>query len=210
MISKNLNQIKREIKKVINKMIEEKSIEYIEPFGFGHIFNDSYLGLRFSEYQSKEFQEISKTLEEYQNDLEKEKINEEAKNFLVLMKTDSSKFLWRLCLTNSGETQKFLEVPVLAQIDPKDFITAYIESPPRNRLDVHHTIQERYKVLHFTSKLTDEFKWLKKVDSGLKNKVSALKQPTRYHVEEFRLVIADVLSKSDGVISSNRNNKKQT
>ncbi|RWO94314.1 MAG: hypothetical protein EOQ97_32245 [Mesorhizobium sp.] len=78
---------------------------------------------------------------------------------LKVLEADGQRFLEKICYTHKGSTE-YGSVPILAAIDPKDFVAAWMRSPKANWYWISNALQERYKGSRVEHILNPEGPWI--------------------------------------------------
>ena len=111
-----------------------------------------------------------------------------AERLVRMMSEDVEQFLEQICRTNSEQENTFASIPILKQIDPGQFVGAWLMSPVENwrtisiALDIRYEDSVRRKVLaDEQGPLADEHEWGLRVyerllyEAGQASKISALR-----------------------------------
>lgn len=85
-----------------------------------------------------------------------------AKEALIAMNEDGAKFFELTCYTQTGNN-KYAHVPILAVIDPVEFVQKWKHSPFQNWYWISSALQERYTASLTNPNLTPELPWLRRV-----------------------------------------------
>lgn len=125
----------------------------------GFMDNTSYGGLAFLGQELDQFREFKTYLSEKIDELQTETYPEQAKDLLDLMQTDADRFIRQLELSNNSDSP-FYEIPILHHIEPDDFVRAFLELSPANRLNVAKLFKHRFQSRTPDPKLREEYPWL--------------------------------------------------
>ena len=90
------------------------------------------------------------------------KFAELAPDLLKAVEADGQQFLEQVCYTGKG-TNRYASIPILAAIEPKDFIAAWMRSPKPNWYWISNALQERYKGARIEEALKPEARWIDEV-----------------------------------------------
>ncbi|BCM18627.1 hypothetical protein [Mesorhizobium sp. J8] len=81
---------------------------------------------------------------------------------LKILETDGQLFLEKICYTHKGNPE-YGSIPILAAVDPKTFVAAWMRSPKQNWYWVSRALQERYKGSRVEDVLKPEAAWINAV-----------------------------------------------
>jgi hypothetical protein len=118
--------------------------------GFGFWFDKSYLS---------ELNEIRAELIAFQQASLEKQLPTFAEELIQLVKTDAQEFYNDVC-PNSARAARFLALPVLACIEPNDFLAALLSVSPAERRIVSSALKDRYDGSRIDHELTKEKPWI--------------------------------------------------
>jgi hypothetical protein len=162
--------------------VEADSISYIDdliaagrmpPRGFDHDWYDEFEGSSYgfgywvlSDYQDH-FKRVFDHLLNAQQLALKGTFPSLIPEILKYVQTDGRKFRQLFSFTNLGNNH-YASIPVLASIDPNEFVQAWLRSPKDNWRAIKYALRERYKGTILTRDLSDEAPWIAEVIRLLK------------------------------------------
>jgi len=130
------------------------------------------------EYQGKsisKFRDFITTFTNAVNNAQEANWPTKAKELLDLLQAgNDSMFIIRVTLGSSGENLYF-DVPILTQIVPSDFSTAYLALKNSRKREFFKSLKGRYETGHFLKELKPEVAWWKDVNNELKKLMPAYK-----------------------------------
>ena len=122
---------------------------------------------------------------------------EHGRTLLKLMATDEQRFFRQLCL-NNVEKSPFREAPVLASIDPNEFVGAILKLKPEGQRIVFMTLSTRYERGEIVNQLKEEEPWLRRVQELLIEKISVLSRIDGFRIKSWTEKSIDPTLKSAG------------
>ncbi|MGB3389317.1 MAG: hypothetical protein WBA88_15170 [Pseudaminobacter sp.] len=122
-------------------------------YGIGYWVTDDY---------KAEFEALFQHLLDARGKALEAKFAELAPELLKVVETDGQQFLEQVCSTGKG-MNKYASIPILAAIEPKDFIAAWMRSPKPNWYWISNALQERYKGARMEEALKPEARWIDEV-----------------------------------------------
>jgi len=160
-----------------------------------HPLDNAYAGLGYSGYEDPAFRIVWDELKKYHERRKAEYLKAEAPDLLTLMKTDSGSFFRKLTIIPNVSSE-LSGVPVLHNIDAKEFVSALIEMDPAGtkRMNVSYVFKERYKFLNQYPALANELPWIKAVVAATEERLPTLGQPTKFSVGEVLVEIRAAIS----------------
>ncbi|WP_111186395.1 P-loop NTPase fold protein [Stenotrophomonas maltophilia] len=160
-------QVVAEAKSYVDYLYDHKLLEPIEPHRDSFDVNfDSYAGLGYMEASSAEFRELSEYLNQKRHAAAVELRPALANDLLTLMVNDPSQFLRRICLTNH-EDNEFYDIPILASLDVRKFVDAFLGLHPAKQRTVILALKLRYQHRMLDRDLEDERRWATEVRSQI-------------------------------------------
>jgi hypothetical protein len=156
-------QVVAEAKSYVDYLYEHGLLEPIEPHRnrFDVDF-DSHAGLGYMEASSAEFKELSDYLNQKRHTAAVDLRPAIANDLLKVMLDDPSQFLRRICLTNH-EDNEFYNIPVLASLDAREFVDAFLGLHPEKQRTVMLALKMRYQNGMIDRDLVDERLWATEV-----------------------------------------------
>lgn len=163
--------------------IEPSPIQsFDENLGFGGY--GSYGGLGVYERETEELKEIFQHLQAARSRAREESYPEKAAELLVCMKSDPNLFYRRLNLTNS-EDNIYWQVPILAFIDPNDFVDELLRLSPPLQRSALTAVKARYEHARLDRELEKERPWLESVAVKLEGEASHMSPIGKLRMNKF-------------------------
>ncbi len=128
------------------------------------------IGYWVEEQYKKEWMEVFVYLDEQRQIVMRESLSAAAPRIIELVEQDG-KALYSLLNHTADNSAEFAEVPVLASIDPAEFVKSWMKSHPRNWYWIQSSISQRFKQYDKT-KNEAEAEWVKKVVVLMENEAS--------------------------------------
>lgn len=148
-------------------------------------FDESgYDGLAIASADTPEFQELAAYLHARRDRARLDRYPEVAATILADMKTEPNRFYVRLT-TMSGSTGEYARVPLLASLDPAEFVTAVLALHPRDQRTVLRALRARWDhgVLH--DALSGETVWAQAVRDELAAQRAGMSPMARERITVF-------------------------
>ncbi|MER9335326.1 KAP family NTPase [Mesorhizobium sp. M0293] len=164
-LGKDLKTVEKECRSYIDELLAEGRLPprgsdwrwYDEfehsAYGIGYWVTDDY---------KAEFEAIFRHLLDARGKALEAKFPELAPELLKIVEADGQRFLEQVCYTGKG-TNRYASIPILAAIEPKDFIAAWMRSPKPNWYWISNALQERYKGTRIEEALKSEAHWIDQV-----------------------------------------------
>lgn len=134
-----------------------------------------YIGMGFQGRDLPEFGVFCDYLSEMSLKVKEENLPIKANDLIEIMKSDTSKFLRMIILSNSPD-QVYWDTPIFKYSDPNKFVDCLSELPPKARRRTIGALVERYKLENRNSRrLLEELDWIKTVSNLLRTKVDQKK-----------------------------------
>ncbi|MGO7873683.1 P-loop NTPase fold protein [Rhizobium leguminosarum] len=131
-------------------------------------------GLGFHDNETREFREVFEYFTEKRRAAERARFPELASSILADMKSDPAQFYRRLNVgQNAGD---LYNIPVLAQIDPDEFVSSLLAMHPSHQRTALLALKERYAQGALQRDLLDEKPWAEEIRSRL-NEVAESASP---------------------------------
>ncbi|WP_139833529.1 P-loop NTPase fold protein [Pseudomonas sp. B8(2017)] len=150
----------------LDDLLDQKRLEpYSGPdslWGEGFIYAHNGYGYWVEEDYKPHFDRIVQHLRSAQQTAATRELPEHAKYLLGLISTNGDKFASEISLTFSGGNT-FASIPVLANIEPSDFIQEWMGSRPENWEGVSRGLEQRYTSGQLSGNLQKELSWIKEV-----------------------------------------------
>ncbi len=148
-------------------------------------WNNSYKGYGFLGEDSEGFQEFCQFVDSQIDEAGIEKLPETGKDLLKLMASDINTFVSEL-IQLEGECT-YYDIPVLASIDPREFVDTWISLSPFDQDLVRMIFEKRYD---FKNNCEDEKDWLKEINVLLKQKQEDIKgKLSGYRLGKYRITL---------------------
>lgn len=147
--------------------------------------DNAYGGFGFFDSDSADFKKFVVRIADYQKRRTVEDVKVEAPNLLKLMETDSSEFLAKMTVSRFSITSIYAEKPVLNHLSQDEFLDVFIRMEPDGRTNVGYVFKERYNFTQSYPTLLEELPWMVKLKSRIKVRLRGLKQPTKFHLQQF-------------------------
>jgi hypothetical protein len=90
---------------------------------------------------------------------------------LKVVETDGQQFFEEICHTSQGNN-RYATIPILAAIEPEDFVAAWMRSPKPNWYWISNALKDRYNSGYLGRELKPEREWISKVIELLKEEES--------------------------------------
>lgn len=163
-VNKDIAAVSNECKAYVDDLLRS---EKLPPRGLNwdwyRNFEDSAYGVVFwvtEDYRSQ-FNEVYRYLIDARTKALENQYSTRAQELLKIVESDGQKFLEQVCITHSGNNQ-YARIPILAAIDPEEFVASWMKSPKENWYWIRNALQERYKFLR-DGELKAEASWIKTV-----------------------------------------------
>ena len=158
-IQKTKDAVIKECKKYVDYLYQKSLLELpsYPNNSFTEIFGN-YAGLGVYQADTPEYKELFDYLNEKYKQVEQDKLPDLAQQLLVNLAEDPSIFLQRICLTNHQDNE-FYNVPVLAYLDPQEFINILLDLHPSQQTTALLALKLRYENMHLDRVLGAERKW---------------------------------------------------
>jgi hypothetical protein len=134
----------------------------------------SWEGLGFLAFESREFEEIRNYLYGSIAEAFKRSLPVKGLRLLELMKNDAQAFFRELC-SNNVTASPFFDVPILASIDPDVFVSEVLALHPNAQSSVFAVFRARYAGRQLNTSLQPEKAWLATVKREFEKKMSSLR-----------------------------------
>ncbi len=199
-INKSREDISRECKQYIDDLYAQRRLEIAQPTKFGDdMFFGGYGGLVINEKDTAEYGELFSYLEQKRQLATQDTFPEKALVLLRELESDVQLFVRRICLTNSEENIYF-QIPILASIDPVDFVRVILKKHPLDQRRLMIAFQARYEQGKLDRELAPERPWLARVLENVIAKAANESPIEKYRLE--KIVIARVTSILNGTRNS--------
>lgn len=187
-LEKSTTEVVRECCEYIDDLFSAGRLEpspihsFDENLGIGGY--GSYGGLGVYERETEELKEIFEYLQTVRSRAREESYPAKAAELLVCMKSDPNLFFRRLNLTNS-EDNIYWRVPILAFIDPEDFVDELLGLSPSLQRSALMAVKARYEHASLDGELKKEKPWLETVAVKLEDKASRMLPITELRLNKF-------------------------
>jgi hypothetical protein len=138
----------------------------------------SWEGLGFYLIESSEFKETRDYLYSSMAESFRSSLPAKGLKLLELMKTDAQAYFRELCL-NSVTASPFFDVPILASIEPKVFVSEVLTLDPVAQSTVFATFQGRYSNGRLNAELQAEKQWLASVKMEFLERMPSFRSMSR-------------------------------
>ena len=182
-LGKNPSEVAEEMMAYIDGLYDDNKLEPNAERGIG-VWDDNWDGLAFWEKETDEFRRISSHLGERQQQVLLESYPAKAVALMEEMQSDVDLFFKRLCLTNSEENL-YYRVPILALIEPKDFVFRFLALERKFQREVLMVFKPRYEHPNIRADLKPEHPWLVNVQQLLLEEASHMSAIPRYSIESW-------------------------
>ncbi|MGP9557933.1 P-loop NTPase fold protein [Psychrobacter sp. AOP7-A1-24] len=182
LINKGRDEILADSKMYVDSLIEKDILLY-DDNDDGFLDKESWAGLGYHQRDTAEFEYLYKYIEAKKSEQKISKYPDLANNLLVYMKQEVRIFYQKVA--NPSEDIKYSSIPILKYIEPKDFVTTFLNIHPENWQIIIQAIKSRYDTssLYFFSQ---ELNWLKTVVCLLDAEVSLRKgKISGYQLDSF-------------------------
>lgn len=140
-------------------------------------YETSYDGFGFIEKSSSEFNEGRDYLETKMQEAEAAKYPEAARRLLDQLSEGSQDYTLDLCF-NDARPSRFWNVPVLAELPPKEFVERVLQVSPDLQRRAIDTLNLRYRHGRLEGELRKERPWAEEVRNLLKEKATKARRLT--------------------------------
>ena len=159
LIDKGRDEILVDSKMYVDSLVEKDILLY-DDNDDDFFDKESWAGLGYHQRDTAEFEYLYKYIKAKKSEQKISKYPDLANNLLVYMKQEVRKFHQKVA--NPNEDRKYSSIPILKYIEPKNFVTTFLNIHPENWQIIIQAIKSRYDTssLHFFSQ---ELNWLKRV-----------------------------------------------
>jgi hypothetical protein len=161
---KSKSKILEEAKLYIDLLRHHNKSNLINLTGVDTLFG-GFEGISFNGKDYDEYKELYSYMETVRNLAIDDKLPNEAQNLLNIMRSDTTKFIRLITITNIRQDREFdpryYEAPILNCINPGDFLKCFLSMSYRDRHGVIWALDERYKLKHLYTELIQELDWLR-------------------------------------------------
>ncbi len=137
-------------------------------------------GYAYLESDTPQFTELLNLYRALIAEVAGENLPQAGKDLLGIMAIDQTKYL-RMLIVNTLESSRFYDVPVLATIEPDDFVNAVMALEPSSQSTVFSVFKTRYT--EFGPQLTKEKEWLRQVKLIFEKRIRNLPKMSKYRIE---------------------------
>lgn len=142
----------------------------------------SWEGLGFIEADTPDFREVVSHFDATSATVLKESLPAKGRELLVVMKENVQEFFRQLCLNNVTPSPYF-DVPVLASIDPEEFVDNVLALAPDAQSSVFSMFVGRYDRGQLDRDLMEESAWILAVKSAFEKRMPTLGKMTRHRLK---------------------------
>ena len=141
------------------------------------------------EYESEEFKEVLNHAENIEKKLHESKLEKIAQKLLTLLEQKPLDFAKLLNNEHQGNWSEICEncntnEPVLAKIQPEDFVEGIMKIKPYQRIDVLYSLSQRNKRYNQNPSIAPEIKWISSIKQLLLAKACNLGEKS---IEAYQL-----------------------
>lgn len=182
-LQKSLAQIVSEGKEYVDALYDQRRLSVPVPTGsldIGLAFA-GYGGLGIHETQSSEYQDLAAYLQSRRKQALEDSYPDKGRALLTEMRSDTHLYFRRLCLTNSAENL-YYDTPILAAIEPKEFVRTCLSISPAGQRTVFMVFQDRYQNGRLEGSLAPEKAWLIQVKKLLLEAAAQMSPVGRYRL----------------------------
>jgi KAP-like P-loop domain-containing protein len=187
-LKKTRREIVNDSKRYINDMYTQRRLSPLPLDGAGEMVAGGYGGLGIHENETPDFREILQYLRQTQKQAAEDNYPVEATTLLNKMRVDPQAFLRLICL-NSNEPGRYYKTPILAFVDPDQFVTTLLRLHPERQRIALTALTLRYEQGRLDRELPQERPWLIAVRDKLTVQAAKLAPISRYrvhwHIENF-------------------------
>lgn len=123
-------------------------------------------GYGYHEKGKQEFKDFVSKVNEVVKTAIEDCYPDRAEELLRIMSSETDKFA-SLLVHDNYQKSDYYGLPILSFIDPLSFVTALRSLLPKQLMQVHYMVQERYSSQHYRDRLKAEAPWLRSVASAL-------------------------------------------
>lgn len=166
----------------IDDLYSEGRLQPLSPDEDAHDLRSSgHGGLGVHENETAEYKELFTYLQEKRDKAASDRYPTLAEEILREMSTSPELFFHRVNLIN-GEKSEFYNVPVLAALDPEQFVAALLVLHPAQQRNVLMALKTRYERRTFDRELAPERSWASEVRRLLLEASEAMSLISRYRI----------------------------
>lgn len=166
---KSLDEVHIECSDYIDNIIKHKKLKPYNPqFHKREDISDNYGGFLYwvTEASKPYFDQLYQKLQNARNNAFKQTIPTIACDILKLLTDDPEALIHKISYTFKAE-DSYANVPVLHEIDPRQFVNSWLSLPHKNWKDINYALCNRYKNRKLYSELSEEITWAKTIFSLL-------------------------------------------
>jgi hypothetical protein len=167
LLAKTFDEVEAECKAYVDALLGDGRLqpasmgwEDREDLSFGYGGYGYWIG-EASPYKDH-FQRLFRYLRDARKEALRRSLPNYAQQILPLVENDSEQLFHVLNPSHKGMA-KFAQVPVLATIDPGEFVATWLRSPSKNWREVHLALSSRVERVQAGDELVEELPWLRKV-----------------------------------------------
>jgi hypothetical protein len=176
-------QVVVEGKKYLDDLYAAKTLQPPPPGEFSEVRFQGWGGLGIHEHNTPEYQELFDYLLKTSQRAVEDTYPAKAINLLAEMQEDVQRFYRRLVAANSSENI-YASVPVLAKLDPDEFVDAVLALHPSEQHIVMMMFKSRYDFNQLDRNLKEERPWAKEVRDKFIARAATLSPMGRYRAEK--------------------------
>lgn len=185
MLQRERAEILKEGKAYIDDLYNQKRLDPTSPMtDFGDGLFSVYSGLGIYESNSPEYQELFHYLVDSRKKVYADRRPEQAAGLLRELQADPELYYRRLCTTSSGDSI-YDRIPILASIDPEEFVALVLQQSPSRQRVIMMAFKGRYERGQLKGDLAAEVPWLLLVRKMFVLAEASMSQPSKHRIDLF-------------------------
>lgn len=170
-------------KKYIDDVYEAKTLEFPPPGEFNETHFQGWGGLGIHQHEAAEWKELFRYLKATIERAFEDTYPQKAIDLLSEMTADTQSFYRHVSLVHDAAEQ-YIREPVMAKLDVKKFVDAYLSLRPDAQHVVMMAIKGRYEHGQLDRELKDELPWIKAIREELQTHAPDLTAIARYRLQK--------------------------
>lgn len=166
--------------------------------------SDEFGGLGVREAKSVDFGELAAYLSKKRAQAQLDQHPAWGREILIDMKNNSD--IFSKVALRSGESNPYYRIPILATINPKEFVQTWLSMNPIAQRNIAVALDGRYNYGALKSELKNEYSWLKNVQKEIKKQLKNFPRPSQVRfnwicntiVDKYLLKQSKEVAETDG------------